>query len=166
MHTVGEDSIVVKTSSGQFLFRPSSSASSFPFSVTPIPAVCLHSFIYYFIFFTKYTLILNHYLLITVLKEATVTASEAQVAYVSSSSLFYSNSSGKHQATLSSSLSPSSLFLLSPSPYLLTVGEDWRASVLNLKSFFSSSSYLWEREEALAGIVRTEVIELPPGILF
>jgi hypothetical protein len=83
--------------------------------------------------------------------------------------LHYTNRTGTYHHSLSTPVF--SLSFLAPSPYLLVVSQDWRASVFSLNTILPSStslssiaSPLWEREEALAAVVKTEIVELPPGI--
>lgn len=84
--------------------------------------------------------------------------------------LSYVNRTAAYHA-VSSVVSPvHKIFILSPS-YALVTFEDWRAGVYSLTGFTSVSasspgtaSPIWEREEALASVVRAEMIELPPGI--
>jgi outer membrane protein assembly factor BamB len=139
LELLGNDSFVVRTPSEQWLFRPKA-GSDFPFQVTQ-----------------KLPIGTNF------------AAGGNQAIHATPSSLHYSNRTGTYHHTLSAP--SSSLFLLSPSPYLLVVGQDWRASAFSLNTLLPSASSLssplspiWEREEALAAVVKTEMVELPHDV--
>eukprot|EP00026_Physarum_polycephalum_P002186 Phypoly_transcript_02191.p1 GENE.Phypoly_transcript_02191~~Phypoly_transcript_02191.p1 ORF type:complete len:937 (+),score=194.58 Phypoly_transcript_02191:105-2915(+) len=142
LETLGNDSFVVRTPSEQLVFRPKS-GSEFPFQVAQkLPT------------------------------EATFAAGGSQLVHTGATptTLLFTNRTGTYHHSLPAPAQ--SLFLLSPSPYLLAVSQDWRAGVFPLNSFLPSSSPLpssslsplWEREEALAAVVRTEMVELPPDV--